>query len=160
MRKELATFGMGCFWGVELMFSKIPGVISTSVGYMGGDPNMKDVTYEQVCTDRTGYAEVVQVVYNSEKVKYEDLLNVFWKNHDPTSLNRQGPDVGTQYRSAIFYHNEKQKKAAENSKREYQKKTTNKIVTQVVEAGPYYMAEDYHQKYLEKAGLTSCHINY
>lgn len=160
MRKELATFGMGCFWGVELMFSKIPGVTSTSVGYMGGDSKIKNVTYEQVCTDTTGYAEVVQVVFDSDKVKYEDLLNVFWKNHDSTSLNRQGHDVGTQYRSAIFYQNQKQKKVALKSKDEYQKKIVKKIVTQIVEAGHYYMAEDYHQKYLEKKGLTSCHINY
>ncbi len=160
MKKELATFGMGCFWGVELMFSKIPGVISTSVGYMGGDPKMRNVTYEQICTDTTGYAEVVQVVFDPDKVKYEDLLNVFWKNHDPTSLNRQGVDVGTQYRSAIFYHSGKQKKAAEKSKQDYQKKIKKKIVTQIAKAGPYYKAEDYHQKYLEKKGLTSCHINY
>lgn len=127
---------------------------------MGGNPEMKNVTYEQICTDRTGYAEVVQVVFDSNKVKYEDLLNVFWKNHDPTSLNRQGPDVGTQYRSAIFYHNDKQKKAAMKSKDKYKKTITKKIVTEIKEAGPYYMAEDYHQKYLEKRGLTSCHINY
>ena len=160
MKKETATFGAGCFWGVELMFSKISGVLKTSVGYMGGDPKIKNVTYEMICTDRTGYAEVVQIEFDSDKVSYEKLLDIFWKNHNPTTLNRQGPDFGTQYRSVIFYDNEKQRKAAEKSKKEYQKKISGKIVTQIVPATEYYKAEDYHQNYLKKKGLTSCHINY
>ena len=153
-----ATFGAGCFWGVEAAYRQIPGVLSTSVGYLGG--TMKNPTYRDVCTGRTGHAEVVQVTYDPSRVTYDDLLTVFWENHDPTTLNRQGPDVGTQYRSAIFYHDEAQKKAAESSKDEREKsgRFRRPIVTEITPATDYYEAEDYHQQYLEKRGLSSCHI--
>jgi methionine-S-sulfoxide reductase len=153
-----ATFGAGCFWGVEAAYRQIPGVISTSVGYLGG--TMKNPTYRDVCTGRTGHAEVVQVTYDPSRVTYDDLLTVFWENHDPTTLNRQGPDVGPQYRSAIFYHDEAQKEAATASKDEREKAGhfRRPIVTEISPATDYYEAEDYHQQYLEKRGLSSCHI--
>ena len=153
---EKATFAAGCFWGVEAAFRQIKGVVSTQVGYMGG--HMKNPAYEDVCTDETGHAEAVEVTYDPSKVSYERLLRVFWENHDPTQLNRQGPDVGTQYRSAIFYHNEKQKQTAIKSKEEMQKKYKAKIVTEIVKAPTFYKAEEYHQQYLEKRGLSTCHI--
>ncbi|HZQ17361.1 MAG TPA: peptide-methionine (S)-S-oxide reductase MsrA [Terriglobales bacterium] len=154
-----ATFAAGCFWGVEATFRQIPGVISTRVGYIGGD--FKNPTYKDVCTDRTGHAEAVEVEYDPAKVSYGDLLKVFWENHDPTQLNRQGPDLGTQYRSAIFYHSPEQELAARKSKEELQqsKRFSRPIVTQIVPATPFYEAEDYHQQYLEKRGLTSCHVS-
>jgi len=155
---EKATFAAGCFWGVEHTFRQIPGVISTRVGYIGGTtPN---ATYKQVCNGDTGHAEAVEVTYDPSKVKYADLLKVFWENHDPTQLNRQGPDWGTQYRSAVFYHSAEQQALAESSKQalstavQYPKR----IVTQIVPAAEFYPAEDYHQQYLEKRGLASCHI--
>lgn len=153
-----ATFGAGCFWGVEAAYRQIPGVLSTSVGYLGG--TMKNPTYRDVCTGRTGHAEVVQVTYDPSRVTYDDLLTVFWENHDPTTLNRQGPDVGPQYRSAIFYHDEAQKAAAESSKEERERsgRYRKPIVTEITPATDYYEAEDYHQQYLEKRGLSSCHI--
>lgn len=153
-----ATFGAGCFWGVEAAYRQIPGVLSTSVGYLGG--TMENPTYRDVCTGRTGHAEVVQVTYDPSRVTYDDLLTVFWENHDPTTLNRQGPDIGTQYRSAIFYHDEEQKKAAESSKEERDRsgRYRRPIVTEITPATAYYEAEDYHQQYLEKRGLSSCHI--
>jgi len=155
---QLATFGAGCFWGVEELYRKIPGVIETAVGYMGG--TMEKPTYEDVCTDRTGHAEVVQVTYNPDKVSYDGLLKLFWENHDPTQMNRQGPDVGTQYRSVIFFHTPEQETAAMKSvddlKRE--RKYEHPIVTQIVPASTFWKAEDYHQHYLEKRGLSSCHI--
>jgi peptide-methionine (S)-S-oxide reductase len=153
-----ATFGAGCFWGVEAAYRQIPGVISTSVGYLGG--TMKNPTYRDVCTGRTGHAEVVQVTFDPARVSYDDLLTVFWENHDPTTLNRQGPDVGPQYRSAIFYHDEAQKEAAIASKDEREKAGLFRrpIVTEITPATDYYEAEDYHQQYLEKRGLSSCHI--
>jgi peptide-methionine (S)-S-oxide reductase len=153
-----ATFGAGCFWGVEAAYRQIPGVLSTSVGYLGG--TMKNPTYKDVCTGKTGHAEVVQVTYDPSRVTYDDLLTVFWENHDPTTLNRQGPDIGPQYRSAIFYHDEAQKKAAESSKEERDKsgRYRRPIVTEITPATEYYEAEDYHQQYLEKRGLSSCHI--
>ncbi len=153
-----ATFAAGCFWGVEATFRQIPGVTSTRVGYTGGD--FKNPTYKDVCTDRTGHAEVVEVDYDPAKVSYEDLLNVFWENHDPTQLNRQGPDFGTQYRSAIFYHSPEQEKAARASKANLETSASfsRPIVTQIVPATTFYEAEDYHQQYLEKRGLASCHI--
>jgi len=153
-----ATFGAGCFWGVEAAFRQIPGVISTAVGYLGG--TMDNPTYYDVCTGRTGHAEVVEVTYDPDRVTYDDLLTVFWENHDPTTLNRQGPDVGTQYRSAIFYQDEAQKDAAVRSKDERDRSGHYRrpIVTEITPATEFYMAEDYHQQYLEKRGLSSCHI--
>ncbi len=156
MKTEKATFAGGCFWGIEAAFRQIKGVISTQAGYTGG--YMNNPTYEDVCTDETGHAEAVEVTYDPSKVSYAELLEVFWKNHNPTQLNRQGPDVGTQYRSAIFYHNEKQKKVAEKSLKEQQKKYKNKVVTEIKPASKFYRAEEYHQQYLEKKGISSCSI--
>lgn len=151
-------FGAGCFWRVEEIFRKLPGVKETSVGYAGG--TIENPTYEDVCSDRTGHAEVVQVSYDPKEISYEKLLNVFWENHNPTTPNRQGPDVGTQYRSVIFYHNDDQKNIAEKSKEELEKsgKFKNPIVTEIVDAKPFYKAEEYHQRYLQKRGLETCHI--
>jgi peptide-methionine (S)-S-oxide reductase len=155
---ELATFGTGCFWQTEEDFRTLPGVKSTTVGFMGG--NTKDPSYEDVSHKDTNHAEVVHIEFNSSEVSYKELLNVFWNKHDPTTLNRQGPDVGTQYRSAIFYHDEKQMELANTSKKEMDKanKFRDKIVTEIVPAGEFYSAEEYHQKYLQKRGLPSCHI--
>ena len=155
---ELATFGAGCFWGVEVTFRNVRGVKDALVGYLGG--TLPNPTYKDVCTGRTGHAEVVQVEYDPAEVSYDKLLDVFWENHDPTTLNRQGPDVGTQYRSAIFYHTAEQKRVAEESKArlEASGKVRRPIVTEITEATPFYLAEDYHQRYLEKRGLASCHI--
>ena len=156
--EKKATFGAGCFWGVEAAYRQIPGVISTRVGYLGG--TMENPTYRDVCSGRTGHAEVVEVTYDSERLTYEDMLTVFWDNHNPTTLNRQGPDIGTQYRSAIFYHDEEQKQAALASKeeRENSGRYRSPIVTEITRASAFYEAEDYHQQYLEKRGLSSCHI--
>jgi len=153
-----ATFAAGCFWGVEATFRQISGVTATRVGYIGGE--MRNPTYRDVCTDTTGHAEAIEVDYDPAKVSYEDLLNVFWENHDPTQLNRQGPDFGKQYRSAIFYHSPEQEQAAKASKEQLQKSGsfTRPIVTQIVPAVTFYEAEDYHQQYLEKRGLATCHI--
>jgi peptide-methionine (S)-S-oxide reductase len=155
---ELATFGAGCFWGVEVRFRNVPGVKDALVGYLGG--TLANPSYRDVCTGRTGHAEVVQVKYDPAEVSYDKLLDVFWENHDPTTLNRQGPDVGTQYRSAIFYHTPQQKRAAEQSKMrlEANGRFRRPIVTEITEASAFYPAEDYHQRYLEKRGLASCHI--
>jgi len=155
---EKATFAAGCFWGVEASFRKVKGVVSTSVGYTGG--TMENPTYKDVCTGRTGHAESVQVEYDPSKVSYDELLDVFWSIHDPTTLDRQGPDFGNQYRSAIFYHNDKQKSMAIASKEKLQNsgKYKNDIVTEITPASTFYMAEDYHQQYLEKHGLASCEI--
>ncbi len=157
LKTEKATFGAGCFWGVEATFRQIKGVIDTAVGYAGG--NMKNPTYEDVCTDGTGHAEVVEITYDPSKVSYDKLLEVFWSNHNPTQLNRQGPDIGTQYRSVIFYHNGSQKKAAISSKQRLEKsgKWNSKIVTEIAPTQIFYRAEDYHQRYLEKRGLNVCH---
>lgn len=153
-----ATFAAGCFWGVEATFRQIPGVTATRVGYTGGE--LKDPTYKDVCTNSTGHAEAVEVDYDPAKVSYDDLLNVFWENHDPTQLNRQGPDWGTQYRSAIFYHSPEQEQAARASKQALEEsgRFNRPIVTQIVPAVPFYEAEDYHQQYLEKRGMASCHV--
>jgi len=155
---ELATFGAGCFWGVEVAFRQVQGVKEALVGYLGG--TLANPTYKDVCTGRTGHAEVVQVQYDPGDVSYDRLLEVFWENHDPTTLNRQGPDVGTQYRSAIFYHTPGQKAAAEASKARLESsgKLRRPVVTEITEASTFYPAEDYHQRYLEKRGLASCHI--
>lgn len=155
-KMEKATFAAGCFWGVEAEFRQIKGVISTRVGYTGG--HVDDPTYKQVCTDTTGHAEAVEVTYDPTRVSYETLLEVFWNGHDPTQLNRQGPDIGTQYRSVIFYHNDAQKESALKSKRDLDAggKYDRSIATAIVPAGKFYRAEEYHQQYLEKRGLSSC----
>ena len=154
----IATFGAGCFWGVEAEFRRVQGVKATAVGYAGGD--LKNPSYKDVCSDSTGHAEVVQVEYDPEAVSYDDLLNVFWENHDPTTLNRQGPDVGTQYRSVIFFHTPEQEAAARASKERLEKsgRFRRPIVTQIEPAAEFWRAEEYHQQYLEKRGLASCHI--
>ncbi len=155
---ETATFAAGCFWGVEEGFRQIPGVIQTTVGYLGG--HTQNPTYKDVCTDETGHAEVVQVEFDSAKVSYEQLVDAFWSMHDPTTLNRQGPDIGTQYRSAIFFHSAEQERVARASKEKAQAsgKFRRPIVTEITPASPFYRAEDYHQQYLAKRGLSDCHI--
>jgi len=156
--KEKATFGAGCFWGVEAAFRQLEGVTATAVGYAGG--HLENPTYEDVCTDETGHAEVVEVEYDPSRVTYEELLDVFWENHDPTQRNRQGPDIGTQYRSAVFFHTPEQRAAALASKERGQRsgRYRNEIVTEVAPAPKFYRAEEYHQRYLEKRGLASCKI--
>ena len=153
-----ATFAAGCFWGVEATFRQLEGVISTRVGYSGG--HLDKPTYEDVCTDGTGHAEAVEVDFDPTKISYDKLLEVFWDNHDPTQLNRQGPDWGTQYRSAIFFHSPEQETAAKASKDALEKsrRYSKPIVTQIAPATTFYEAEDYHQQYLEKRGLATCHI--
>lgn len=155
---EKATFGGGCFWGVEAAFRRVPGVVDTAVGYGGGD--LQNPTYQDVCTDSTGHAEVVQVTFDPAKLSYDQLLDVFWSIHDPTTPNRQGPDVGTQYRSVIFVHSPEQEKAARASqaKQEISGRFARPIVTHILPAPEFYRAEEYHQRYLEKRGLASCHI--
>lgn len=155
---QTATFGAGCFWGVEETFRKLPGIKNTAVGYMGGEKSHP--TYEDVCTDTTGHAEVVQVEYDPSEVSYDQLLEVFWGNHNPTTLNRQGPDSGTQYRSVVFFHAPEQQTAAEASKEALATsgKWAKPIVTAIVPAGPFWKAEEYHQKYLMKRGQDTCHI--
>lgn len=155
---EKATFAAGCFWGVEATFRALPGVTATRVGYTGG--SLSNPSYKDVCTDRTGHAEAVEVTYDPTKVSYDELLKIFWENHDPTTLNRQGPDVGTQYRSAIFYHNFEQEAAARASKEKLEKSGAHRrpIVTEIVPAVEFWEAEDYHQQYLKKRGLAHCHI--
>jgi peptide-methionine (S)-S-oxide reductase len=149
---KLATFGAGCFWGVEDALRRVPGVVGTAVGYSGG--TKEDPTYKEVCTDETGHAEVVQVEYDPEKVAYDALLDVFWKIHDPTTRNRQGPDFGSQYRSVIFYHDDAQKAAAIASKQNAQASGRHRrdIVTEIVPAAHFYRAEEYHQQYHDKHG--------
>ncbi len=149
-----ATFGAGCFWHVEDLLRKTKGVKSTQVGYIGG--KLAHPTYEEVCTDATGHAEAVQVEYDPNEISYDELLKIFWSNHDPTSLNRQGPDVGNQYRSAIFFHDEEQKKIAQESKEKLEKsgKFQKRIVTEIIPAPEFYKAEEYHQKYFQKHGLS------
>ncbi len=153
---ETATFGAGCFWGVEEAFAEIKGVKETQVGFMGG--NVKNPPYLLVCTGVTGHAEVVQVKYDPKEVSYEKLLDAFWEIHDPTQFNRQGPDVGTQYRSVIFYHSPEQKKLAEKLKKNLEKsgKYSQPTATAILPAKTFYRAEEYHQKYLQKRGLKTC----
>jgi peptide-methionine (S)-S-oxide reductase len=146
-----ATFGMGCFWCSEDVFMKVKGVKSTAVGYMGG--KLDNPTYEQVCTDRTGHAEVVQVEYDPQAVSFDELLMTFFANHDPTTMNRQGPDVGTQYRSAVFFHSPEQETSAKSMVERLQPRVSRKIVTEVTPASAFWKAEDYHQKYYAKCGL-------
>jgi peptide-methionine (S)-S-oxide reductase len=153
-----ATFAAGCFWGVEAAFRNTEGVTATRVGYTGG--RLANPTYEQVCSDTTGHAEAVEVEYDPSRLSYGELLNVFWENHDPTQRNRQGPDVGSQYRSAIFWHDDEQRLAAEQSRatEEASGRHSRPVVTQIAQAVPFYEAEDYHQQYLEKRGLATCRI--
>lgn len=151
-----ATFAAGCFWSVEAAFAEIEGVISTQVGYTGG--KTKNPTYDQVCTDKTGHAEAVEITFDPAKISYKELLDVFWECHDPTQMNAQGPDEGTQYRSAIFYHSEAQHKEAEKSKQEWQKKLSKPIATEITKASAFYRAEEYHQQYFKKNKGVMCHI--
>ncbi len=154
--KEQATFAAGCFWGVEAAYQSVSGVLSTAVGFMGGD--LENPTYEDVCMRNTNHAEVVHIEYDPDQISYEQLLNMFWQTHNPTTLNRQGPDFGTQYRSAIFYHNDKQKQIALRSKKEQNStdRFKGKIVTEITKASDFYRAEEYHQKYLQKQGKGTC----
>ena len=155
---ETATFGAGCFWGIEAAFRRIPGVVDATVGYSGG--HTENPTYKDVCTDETGHAEVVQVTFDPAKLSYEQLLDAFWQMHDPTQVNRQGPDFGTQYRTAIFYHSPEQKAAAEASKTKLEKsgRFPRPIVTQIEPAPRFWRAEEYHQRYLAKRGQSHCAI--
>lgn len=156
-KMQKATFGAGCFWGVEATFRRIEGVVATSAGYMGG--MVENPTYEVVCSHKSGHAEVVEVVYDPERVRYEDLLAVFWNCHDPTQKNRQGPDIGTQYRSVIFFHTPEQEAAARASKEALEKsgRHLRPIATEIQPAATFWRAEEYHQQYLEKRGLAECH---
>jgi peptide-methionine (S)-S-oxide reductase len=155
---ETATFGAGCFWGVEALFRRLKGVHNTAVGYSGGHTSQP--TYEQVCTDRTGHAEVVRVEFDPAEISYEQLLETFFANHDPTTRNRQGPDWGSQYRSVVFYHSEAQRAAAEAVRQRLDASGTlqRPIVTEIEPAAEFHLAEDYHQQYLEKRGRASCHL--
>lgn len=155
---ETAMFGAGCFWGIEAAFRRVPGVVDAIVGYSGG--TLENPTYKDVCTGRTGHAEVVQVTFDPAKLSYDALLNVFWQIHDPTQLNRQGPDFGKQYRSAIFFYSPEQETAARKSKENAQAsdRFSRPIVTEITPAAVFYRAEEYHQRYLEKQGAASCHI--
>lgn len=157
-KTETATFAAGCFWGVEATFRQIPGVLATRVGYTGG--TLAHPSYKAVCTDRTGHAEAVEVTYDPARVSYDALLATFWENHDPTQLNRQGPDVGTQYRSAVFYNSPEQQRAPIASRTALQQsgRLSRPIATQIVPAESFWVAEDHHQQYLEKRGLATCHI--
>lgn len=156
--QEIATFGAGCFWGIEAAFRRVPGVLDAVVGYSGGQT--QNPSYQDVCTDTTGHAEVVQVTFDNEKLSYDQLLNVFWTIHDPTQVNRQGPDYGKQYRTAIFFHSPEQEAAAKKSKQalEASGKLRRPVATEITPAGPFWRAEEYHQRYLEKRGAASCHI--
>ncbi|MBW3646007.1 MAG: peptide-methionine (S)-S-oxide reductase MsrA [Actinobacteria bacterium] len=155
---ETATFAAGCFWGVEAAFRQVPGVVSTMVGYTGGTRDKP--SYRRVCTGRTGHAEAVQVVYDPQRLSYDDLLAVFWDNHNPTTANRQGPDIGTQYRSAVFFHDDEQRASATRSRDELDAsgRFRRPIVTEITPASTFWPAEDYHQQYLEKRGLSTCRI--
>jgi peptide-methionine (S)-S-oxide reductase len=156
--QEIATFGAGCFWGIEAAFRRLPGVLDAAVGYSGG--RTENPTYQDVCTDTTGHAEVVQVTFDPEKLSYEQLLDAFWTIHDPTQVNRQGPDYGKQYRTAIFFHSPEQEATAKKSKQalDASGKLRRPVATEITAAGPFWRAEEYHQRYLEKRGAASCHI--
>ncbi len=153
---ETATFAAGCFWGVEAAFRQIEGVTDVKVGYTSG--TLKDPSYRDVCTGRTGHAEAVEVTFDPARVSYQQLLDAFWKMHDPTTMNRQGPDVGTQYRSAIFYHSPVQEAVARDSKEKAQAGFRKPIATELTPASAFYPAEEYHQRYFEKQGISSCHL--
>jgi peptide-methionine (S)-S-oxide reductase len=153
---ETAAFGAGCFWQVEVEFRNTPGVLDAPVGYMGG--NVENPTYEQVCSDRTGHAEAVEVKFDPDEISYDELLDKFWSLHDPTQLNRQGPDVGSQYRSAIFVTSDEQREAAEASRERAQERFDRPIATTIEPYTHFWPAEDYHQRYLEKRGLATCRI--
>ena len=155
---QKATFGAGCFWGVEAAFRELPGVVSAAVGYSGG--HLPNPTYRDVCSGETGHAEVVEVEYDPSRVTFDQLLDLFWSIHDPTQLNRQGPDFGTQYRSVIFFHSPEQEAAARASlaKLESSGRLKRKIVTPILPASEFWRAEEYHQQYFEKHGLKSCHL--
>jgi peptide-methionine (S)-S-oxide reductase len=156
--QEIATFGAGCFWGIEAAFRRVPGVLDAAVGYSGG--RTENPSYQDVCTDTTGHAEVVQVTFDPEKLSYGQLLDVFWTIHDPTQVNRQGPDYGKQYRTAIFFHSPEQEAAAKKSKQalEASGRLRRPVATEITPAAPFWRAEEYHQRYLEKRGAASCHI--
>lgn len=156
MTTQTATFAAGCFWGVEAAFRQVPGVIDVVSGYTGG--NVENPTYRQVCSHTTGHAEAVQVTFDPAKVDYEMLVDVFWKIHDPTQLNRQGPDIGDQYRSAIFTHSPEQERAAIASREREQRNYKRPIVTQILPAPRFWPAEEYHQRYFEKNGGAACHV--
>ncbi len=156
MENQTATFAAGCFWGVEAAFRQVPGVIDAVSGYTGG--HLDNPSYRQVCSHSTGHAEAVEVTFDPQRVSYDDLLNVFWQIHDPTQLNRQGPDVGDQYRSAIFTHSPEQESAAIASRDREQSRHTRPIVTQIVPAPKFWAAEEYHQRYFEKNGGAACHV--
>ena len=151
---ETGTFGAGCFWGVEAAFRQVPGVKDVASGYSGG--TTENPSYEEVCTDRTGHAEVVQLEYDPEQVSYDQLLDLFWRLHDPTTLNRQGPDMGSQYRSAIFYHTPEQQAAAQSSMQKLAEsgRFSDPVVTEITPATAFYRAEEYHQRYFEKRGVV------
>jgi len=155
--EKKATFGAGCFWGVEAAFRQLDGVTATAAGYAGG--NTENPTYEEVCSHATGHAEVVEVEYDPERLPYEALLATFWASHDPTQLNRQGPDIGDQYRSVIFVHDAEQREAAESSRERVQSRLTKPVATVIEDAPTFYRAEDDHQQYLEKRGRSSCHVS-
>lgn len=162
MKTQKTTFGAGCFWHIQHEFKKLNGVMKTNVGYMSADEEKSskypNPTYEQVCSDKTGYVEVCEIEFNPEKISFEELLKVFWKIHNPTQLNRQGPEIGTQYKSVIFYYTPEQKEIAEKSKNEIQKILSKKITTEIIPAGKFFKAENYHQNYLEKKNLENCRI--
>jgi peptide-methionine (S)-S-oxide reductase len=153
---EKATFGAGCFWGVEIEFRNVPGVVDTAVGYEGG--TLPNPTYEDVCSHTTGHAEVVQVEFDPEEVSYDQLLDLFWDVHDPTQVNRQGPDVGSNYRSVIFFHSPEQEEQALESKARVQARFDRPIATEILSASDFWRAEEYHQQYLVKRGLATCRI--
>jgi methionine-S-sulfoxide reductase len=158
MKEDKATFAAGCFWGVQFYFDQVPGVVSSRVGYTGG--HTENPTYEEVCTHTTGHAEATELTFNPAKVSYETLVKQFFHMHDPTQLNRQGPDVGDSYRSAIFYHDDEQKNIAERVMQQQQKELDKPIVTQIVPVAEFYEAEAYHQKFTERTGQGMCHVPY
>jgi methionine-S-sulfoxide reductase len=158
MKRERALLAAGCFWGVQYYFDQVPGVVETTVGYTGG--HTENPTYDQVCTHKTGHAEAILVEFDPEKTSYKTIIKQFFRMHDPTQLNRQGPDIGDNYRSAIFYYNQEQRKEAIQIRNETQQEIDKHIVTQIEPAGPFYKAEEYHQKFTEKTGMGMCHIPY